>query len=106
VKAVARYFSLGLALALLLAACSTLTSHAATPSAGFLFTVDTNMQSIALENPSTVGGATSDGVFTKDFAGGNDAALAVAIDQDNKIVVAGFAEVSGNGDFAVARFLP
>ena len=48
----------------------------------------------------------TDGMLTKDFDGSSDGANAVAIDQNNKIVVAGRASVSGNSDFAVARFLP
>jgi hypothetical protein len=38
--------------------------------------------------------------------GGNDYAHAVAIDPNGKIVAAGFSDVQGTADFAVARYLP
>jgi hypothetical protein len=45
-----------------------------------------------------------DGKVTTDFAGSFDEAYAVAIQGDGKIVAAGLAEVSGFGDFALARY--
>ncbi|HET6771374.1 MAG TPA: delta-60 repeat domain-containing protein [Actinomycetota bacterium] len=50
---------------------------------------------------TTFGG---DGKVTTDFAAGGDSASAVAIQGDGKIVAAGFAIVSGNNDFALARY--
>lgn len=49
-----------------------------------------------------------DGIVTTHFPGsiGADQALAVAIQSDGKIVVAGYTDVSGNGDVGVARYLP
>ena len=38
--------------------------------------------------------------------GGNDYAFAVALDPNGKIVAAGFSDVQGTADFAVARYLP
>jgi uncharacterized delta-60 repeat protein len=45
-----------------------------------------------------------DGKVTTDFAGNFDQANGVAIQADRKIVVAGFARVSGSDDFALARY--
>jgi uncharacterized delta-60 repeat protein len=45
-----------------------------------------------------------DGKVTTDFAGNFDQANGVAIQGDRKIVVAGFARVSGSDDFALARY--
>jgi uncharacterized delta-60 repeat protein len=65
---------------------------------------------VAMANPAaappgdldpTFGG---DGKVTTDFAGGQDQASAVAIQGDGKIVTAGAAFVSGNLDFALARY--
>jgi uncharacterized delta-60 repeat protein len=39
-------------------------------------------------------------------AGGFDVAYALAIQSDGKIVAAGFSDVSGTSDFAIARYLP
>src|SRR5919106_53697 len=47
-----------------------------------------------------------DGKVTTDFAGNRDRALAVAIQGDAKIVAAGRATVSGNDNFALARYNP
>jgi uncharacterized delta-60 repeat protein len=67
---------------------------------------------VAMANPAaappgdldlTFGG---DGKVTTDFAGGQDQASAAAIQGDGKIVTAGAAFVSGNLDFAVARYNP
>jgi uncharacterized delta-60 repeat protein/CSLREA domain-containing protein len=46
----------------------------------------------------------SGGKVTTDFAGDDDTAYAVTIQPDGKIVVAGESNVSGNNDFAVARY--
>jgi uncharacterized delta-60 repeat protein len=45
-----------------------------------------------------------DGKVTTDFASGSDQAYAVAVQADGRIVVAGRATVSGNQDFALARY--
>jgi uncharacterized delta-60 repeat protein len=45
-----------------------------------------------------------DGKVTTDFAGEFDEALGVAIQADRKIVAAGHAVMSGNDDFALARY--
>jgi len=45
------------------------------------------------------------GLATTDIAGGSDRALAVALQPDGKIVVAGYARVGNNDDFAVVRYL-
>jgi len=46
-----------------------------------------------------------DGAVTTPIAGGNDQAIAVAIQSDGKIVVAGFADVGGgDNDFALVRY--
>lgn len=45
-----------------------------------------------------------DGKLTIDFNSGNDSAEGVVQQSDGKIVVAGFATVGGNRDFAVARY--
>ncbi len=47
----------------------------------------------------------SSGKVITTFGSGNDYAREVAIDAHDRIVVAGFATISGNFDFAVARFL-
>jgi uncharacterized delta-60 repeat protein len=47
-----------------------------------------------------------DGKVTTDFAGDFDVAEGVAIQGDGKIVAAGLAFVSGNNDFALARYNP
>lgn len=45
-----------------------------------------------------------DGKVTTDFAGNFDQANGVALQADRKIVIAGFARVSGADDFALARY--
>src|SRR5919106_350284 len=45
-----------------------------------------------------------DGKVTTDFAGSSDSALDVAIQGDGRIVAAGLANVSGDLDFALARY--
>jgi uncharacterized delta-60 repeat protein/uncharacterized repeat protein (TIGR01451 family) len=45
-----------------------------------------------------------DGKVTTDFAGGTDVAWGMTIQGDGKFVVAGLADVSGTGDFALARY--
>jgi len=45
------------------------------------------------------------GLTTTDIAGGSDRAHAVALQPDGKIVVAGYARVGNNDDFAVVRYL-
>jgi uncharacterized delta-60 repeat protein len=45
-----------------------------------------------------------DGKVSTDFAGNADQALGVSIQGDGKIVAAGVSAVSGNNDFAVARY--
>jgi uncharacterized delta-60 repeat protein len=52
---------------------------------------------------STFGG---DGVVTTDFAGNQDAALAVAVQPNAEIVAAGTTASGGSSDFALARYLP
>jgi uncharacterized delta-60 repeat protein len=52
---------------------------------------------------STFGG---DGVVTTDFAGNQDAALAVAVQPNAEIVAAGTTTSGGSSDFALARYLP
>jgi uncharacterized delta-60 repeat protein len=47
-----------------------------------------------------------DGKVTTDFAGSADVAWGMVIQGDGKIVVAGLADVSGTGDFALARYNP
>src|SRR5688572_28114950 len=47
-----------------------------------------------------------DGKVTTDFDAGLDFGYAVAIQPDGKIVAAGYADVSGTRDFAVARYNP
>jgi uncharacterized delta-60 repeat protein len=47
-----------------------------------------------------------DGMVTTDFAGDTDEAYGLAIQPDGKIVTAGLAVVSGNFDFALARYNP
>jgi uncharacterized delta-60 repeat protein len=47
----------------------------------------------------------SDGRVLTDF-GGNDLALAVALQSDGKVVVAGFSDTGSRRDFALARYLP
>jgi uncharacterized delta-60 repeat protein len=44
------------------------------------------------------------GTVTTDFAGGADNARSVAVQSDGKIVAAGRAVISGNSDFALARY--
>jgi uncharacterized delta-60 repeat protein/uncharacterized repeat protein (TIGR01451 family) len=48
----------------------------------------------------------TDGKVTTDFAGSADVAWGMAIQGDGKIVVAGLADISGTGDFALARYNP
>ena len=49
----------------------------------------------------------SDGMVTTDFVGGDDSASGLVLQPDGKIVVAGVAvDVSGNNDFALARYHP
>jgi uncharacterized delta-60 repeat protein/uncharacterized repeat protein (TIGR01451 family) len=43
-------------------------------------------------------------MVTTDFAGSTDVAWGMAIQGDGKLVVAGLADVSGTGDFALARY--
>jgi uncharacterized delta-60 repeat protein/uncharacterized repeat protein (TIGR01451 family) len=45
-----------------------------------------------------------DGKVTTDFAGSHDQAFGMALQGDGKIVAAGIAVVSGNDDFALARY--
>lgn len=52
---------------------------------------------------ATLGGT---GIVTTPIGSGIDQAFAVAIQPDQKIVVAGFSRESGNEDFALARFHP
>ena len=47
-----------------------------------------------------------DGIVTKDIGAAHNSAIALALQQDGKIVTAGFAQFPGIGDFAVCRFLP
>jgi uncharacterized delta-60 repeat protein/uncharacterized repeat protein (TIGR01451 family) len=47
-----------------------------------------------------------DGKVTTDFADSTDVAWGMAIQGDGKIVAAGLADVSGTGDFALARYNP
>jgi uncharacterized delta-60 repeat protein len=47
-----------------------------------------------------------DGRVTTDFSGGQDGALAVAIQPNSEIVVAGTTDQAGSSDFALARYLP
>jgi uncharacterized delta-60 repeat protein len=47
-----------------------------------------------------------DALVTTDFSGAQDAALAVAIQPNTEIVVAGTTDVGGSSDFALARYLP
>jgi uncharacterized delta-60 repeat protein len=44
------------------------------------------------------------GTVTTDFAGGGDIGRSVAVQSDGKIVAAGRAVISGNSDFALARY--
>ncbi len=54
---------------------------------------------------TTFGPATSPGKVLTDFAGASETALAVAVQADGKIVVAGTTTVTGSGqDFALARY--
>lgn len=46
----------------------------------------------------------SGGKVTTTFTSGNDASTAVLLQPDGKILAAGLAQVSGNNDFAVARY--
>ncbi|HEY9403357.1 MAG TPA: carboxypeptidase regulatory-like domain-containing protein [Pyrinomonadaceae bacterium] len=46
----------------------------------------------------------TDGKVTTDFSGSSDAALAVVIQPDGKIVVAGFASIGSSSVFALARY--
>jgi uncharacterized delta-60 repeat protein len=46
-----------------------------------------------------------DGIVTTDFDGSEDRALGIAIQGDGKIVAAGLAEIAGNYDFGLARYL-
>jgi uncharacterized delta-60 repeat protein/uncharacterized repeat protein (TIGR01451 family) len=48
----------------------------------------------------------TDGKVTTDFLGATDQANAISIQGDGKIVAAGLAFVSGNADFALARYNP
>ena len=50
-------------------------------------------------------GTTSSGIVTTGIGSGEDRALAVAIQSDNNIVVAGLSHNVSNDDFAVARYL-
>jgi uncharacterized delta-60 repeat protein len=44
------------------------------------------------------------GLVTTDFSGNDDTGNAIAIDSSNRIVVAGFATINGNANFALARY--
>jgi len=44
------------------------------------------------------------GLVTTDFSGHDDIGNAIAIDSSNRIVVAGFATINGNANFALARY--
>lgn len=46
-----------------------------------------------------------DGIVRTDFQQGSDFAAAIAIQRDGRILAAGSAEISGNGLFALARYL-
>ncbi len=46
----------------------------------------------------------SDGKLTVDFDSQNDRASAVAVQPDGKVIVAGYARIAGDDDFAMARF--
>ena len=48
---------------------------------------------------------TSFGVLPTDFDGQRDRPYAIAIQPDGKIIVSGAAEVGGNDDFALARYI-
>jgi uncharacterized delta-60 repeat protein len=47
----------------------------------------------------------NEGLVTTDISGGSDRALAVTLQPDGKIVVAGYARVGSSDDFAVVRYL-
>jgi uncharacterized delta-60 repeat protein len=51
------------------------------------------------------GGFGAGGLATTDIAGGSDRALAIALQSDGKIVVAGYARIGSSDDFAVVRYL-
>ena len=48
----------------------------------------------------------TDGKVTTDFGLGNDVAYALAIQNDGKLLVAGYADSGSNNDFALARYIP
>jgi uncharacterized delta-60 repeat protein len=47
-----------------------------------------------------------DGLLTTSFSGSYDAAYALALQPDGKLVAAGITSIIGNGDFALARYNP
>ena len=75
--------------------------------AGVVFNGANNDFGLARYNPNGSLDATfgTGGIVITDMAGGNDAALALQIQSDNKIVVGGAAFVTGQGnDFAAVRY--
>jgi uncharacterized delta-60 repeat protein len=64
----------------------------------------------ALARYTTTGGLDTtfdgDGRVTTDFSGGQDGALAVAVQSNTEIVAAGTTDQAGSSDFALARYLP
>jgi uncharacterized delta-60 repeat protein len=65
----------------------------------FLFSISVNAQPGNLDSDFD-----SDGKLTVDFDLQNDQAFAVAVQPDGKIIVAGYARIAGDDDFAMARF--
>jgi uncharacterized delta-60 repeat protein len=78
-------------------------------AAGMLFVNERDADfALARYNPD---GGTLDSTFNSTGkvvtdVGGYDVAYALAIHSDGKIVAAGFSDVSGTSDFAIARYLP
>ena len=52
------------------------------------------------------GSFNGDGKVVTDFAGGADYAYGIALDTDNKLVVAGYTLLTGDNNFALARYMP
>lgn len=64
-----------------------------------LFSISVNAQPGNLDSDFD-----SDGKLTVDFDSQNDRAYGVAVQPDGKVIVAGYARIAGDDDFAMARF--
>ncbi len=74
---------------------------------GGVFGPDTDFQLARYNGNGTLDPSFGEGgTLTTDFFGGRDAARAMALQRDGKIVLAGFAVKGVSRDFALARYLP